>query len=304
MLCKFPDCPHLTLMDRPIIPAILPENAMPTEGPLSFTPESLNFLNEVERRSPKAKEFYRRMHETGGTHVTWLVWPYRPRTLWTPRSALLFRQASIFFLDCGRGPFAVTADHVYEKYLEDCDITGVDNAQFANVGGFKLKERLIARGTNVRADIATFQIAPDEIAAAGKQPVRGIDGAWPPPPDEGQAVYIGGFPACEHDRIAGKDVSFALHSAIVPLTRITEHQLCCQFDRKRWFDIRGAGLPPVGYEYGGMSGGPMLQPTYDHERGTWGWRLVGVVSEALSVEGFERITAVRAHLIMPDGRIG
>ena len=60
-------------------------------------------------------------------------------------------------------------------------------------------------------------------------------------------------------------------------------------------------MPPVGYDLGGVSGGPMLQPVY---RGAWGWRLVGVISEAIMVEEFERITAVRAHHILPDGRIG
>jgi hypothetical protein len=40
------------------------------------------------------------------------------------------------------------------------------------------------------------------------------------------------------------------------------YQLCCQFDRRYWVDIRGLGLPPVGYELGGISGGPMLQPIF------------------------------------------
>jgi hypothetical protein len=46
----------------------------------------------------------------------------------------------------------------------------------------------------------------------------------------------------------------------------------------------------------------MLQPVY--QDGVWGWRLVGVISEAIMVQEFERITAVRAHFILPDGRIG
>lgn len=206
----------------------------------------------------------------------------------------------MFFLDCGRGPFAVTADHVYEKYLEDSERTGTDNAQIANVGDFNLKERLIARGKNYGVDIATFQITPDEIAA-GKRAARGIDGPWPAPPNAGEAVYIGGFPACERDRIAGKDFSFGLHSAIVQLTSFTEHQLCCQFEREHWFDVRGIGLPQVGYDHGGMSGGPMLQPIF--KDGAWDWQLAGVISEAVSVQDFERVTAVRAHFILPDGRL-
>ncbi len=45
----------------------------------------------------------------------------------------------------------------------------------------------------------------------------------------------------------------------------------------------------------------MLQPVY--KDGQWGWRLVGVISEAVSAHDFERVTAVRAHFILPDGRL-
>jgi hypothetical protein len=30
---------------------------------------------------------------------------------------------------------------------------------------------------------------------------------------------------------------------------------------------------------------------------------MGLISEAISMEGFERVTAVRAHFILPDGRL-
>ena len=45
----------------------------------------------------------------------------------------------------------------------------------------------------------------------------------------------------------------------------------------------------------------MLQPIYVD--GAWGWRLVGVISEAIVEQDFETITAVRAHFILPDGRL-
>jgi len=54
-------------------------------------------------------------------------------------------------------------------------------------------------------------------------------------------------------------------------------------------------------DLGGASGGLVLQPIY--ENGTWGWRLVGVISEAIMAVQFERITAVRAHFLLPDGHI-
>jgi hypothetical protein len=44
----------------------------------------------------------------------------------------------------------------------------------------------------------------------------------------------------------------------------------------------------------------MLQPVF--QDGSWDWRLVGVISEAISLD-FERVTAVRAHFILPDGHL-
>ncbi len=206
----------------------------------------------------------------------------------------------MFFLDCGRGAFAVTADHVYDGFLEDRDERRIRSSQIGNVA-FDPEDRLIARGKHLGVDIATFRVTPEEIAATGKRIVEGTDGAWPPPPNDGEAVFFGGFPAQERIPLAAYEISFGLHSAMVPLTSHTEYQLCCQLDRDSRVDVRDLGLPPDGYDLGGVSGGPMLQPVY--RNGAWGWRLVGVLSEARAMGSFERITAVRAHFILPDGRV-
>ena len=291
--------PHVLGMNRTIIPTTLPQDDRPAADPQPYSPEWLNALNDAQRQSPEIKEFSRRMHDSGAKHVTWLFWHYQERDLWTPLFALS-HHGSMFFLDCGRGPFAVTAGHVYDAYLEHVHERHVRGTQVGDIG-FDPQERLIASGKHLGLDIATFRITPAEIAATGKKIIRGTDGPWPPPPNEGEVVYFGGFPECERDRIADKEFSFGLHSAMVPLTSFTEHQLCCQFDRKYWMDIRGLGLPPVGYELSGASGGPILQPVF--KDGEWDWRLVGVISEGVMAEDFERITAVRAHFILPDGRL-
>jgi hypothetical protein len=173
--------------------------------------------------------------------------------------------------------------------------------QIGNIA-FDLEERLIDCGSERKIDIATFRITPEEITALGKKIIIGTDGAWPPPPNLNEVVYFGGFPRCERIEIKQLEYSFGLHSGMVPLTDFTDHQLGCSFNRRYWIDVRGLGLPPVGYDLGGVSGGPMLQPVY--RDGTWGWRLVGVISEAIMLEEFERITAVRAHYIFPTGKIG
>ena len=283
-------------MNGLIIPT-LPKTLAPSEAPQPFTLEYLNGLSEEERKSPEMQEFGRRMNNSGSEYVALFVWRYQSKVIETP---FLPRQGSMFFLDCGRGPFAVTAGHVFEQFVEDHRLRRIRSCQVGNIG-FRPEDRLIAWGKNLGLDIATFKVTPEEIAAMGKRIVQGTDDAWPPPPNRDEAVFFGGFPGSERDSIGPHEMVFGLYSAMPRLTSYTEHQVCCQFAREDWIDVRGLGLPQVGYDLGGVSGGPMLQPIFID--GAWGWRLVGVISEAVSVEGFERVTAVRAHFILPDGRL-
>jgi hypothetical protein len=297
--CPQPGCCYGFCMEKPVLVPSLPEDVAPAAALQPYTPEQLNSLTEEQRQSPEFKEFYRRMHNSGAEYVSWLFWRYQSRLIETP---LLPSQGSMFFLDCGRGPFAVTAGHVFDAFVEHCSKYRVRGCQIGNVE-FNPQERLIASGKDLRIDIASFRVTREEIAATGKKIVQGIDGPWPRPPNRDEAVFLGGFPGCERDQIGRREIVFGLHSAMPRLTSFTEHQLCCQFDRSGWVDVRELGLPPVGYDLGGISGGPMLQPIFDNDNGAWGWRLIGVISEAISVEGFERVTAVRARFILPDGRI-
>jgi hypothetical protein len=66
-----------------MIPATLPEAGTPAAAPQPYSPEWLNALNDAQRQSPEIKEFSRRMHDSGGEHVTWLVWHYQEKGLWT-----------------------------------------------------------------------------------------------------------------------------------------------------------------------------------------------------------------------------
>ena len=266
--------------------------------PVPYSPAWLNALTYEEKQSLPIRNFSRALHDDGCAHVAWLLWSTQEEEKPTP---LDYRQGSMFFLDCGRGPFAVTAGHVFEQFVKDRSTLRVRGCQIGNVG-FNPEERLIDWGRDRRIDIATFRITPEQIGQIDKKVVRGTDGAWPPPPNLGEAVFFGGFPGGERIKLASMEFSFGLHGAMTPLTDFTDYQLGCRFDRQYWVDVRGLGLPPVGYDLGGVSGGPMLQPIY--ENGTWSWRLIGVLSEARMEQDFERITAVRAHFILPDGRIG
>jgi hypothetical protein len=276
---------------------------MPAPAPIvddldaAFSPERLNAMSMAERTSDVVKPFLLRRHNDAAAHVLWWLWRIQEKGAPTPLEP---KQGSIFFLDCSRGPFAVTAAHVFDGFLRDRQTHRVRSCQIGNVA-FNPEERLIASGTQQGIDIATFRVTPEDIVATGKRIVRGTDGVWPPPPNIGEAVFFGGFPGVERVPVAPHEISFGLYGAMVPLTDFTEYQLCARMEPEYRLDVRDLGLPPKGYDLGGVSGGPMLQPVFQDN--VWGWRLVGVLSEAVAVQGFERVTAVRAHFILPDGRL-
>src|SRR5277367_3961808 len=107
-----------------------------------FTPERLNAMSPEERVSESMKAFSRRRHDDGAAHVTWWLWRTQERKELTQ---LKPSQGSMFFLDCGRGAFAVTADHVYDGFLEDLDERRVRSCQIGNVAFDDPEDRLIAR---------------------------------------------------------------------------------------------------------------------------------------------------------------
>lgn len=66
------------------------------------------------------------------------------------------------------------------------------------------------------------------------------------------------------------------------------------FNRANWIDVMGLGLPPERYDFGGISGGPMLSVIERH--GLRSWALAGVIYEGpnpSTEEGAKRLKASR-----------
>ncbi len=262
-----------------------------------YSPEWLNGLDEAEKRSVAESEFTRKLHDNGGAHITWLFWRGRSRIIGGPP---IVHNASAFLLDCGRGPFVVTAGHVFSHFVRDKRRAQRIVLQLGNIA-FDLEERLIDSGHDRRIDIATFRIEAAEVSQLGKKIVIGTEGAWPQPPNKGEVVFFGGFLGSQRVAIASNEVSFGLHLGMTPVSDFTDHQIRCRLERENWVDVRRLGLPLPGYDLGGVSGGPLLAPVYLNEK--WSWRLAGVISEAQMLKEYEAFTAVRAHFILPDGKI-
>src|SRR5258705_12801779 len=84
-----------------------------SNGAVPYGPEWLNALTDTEKQSVAMTDFSRSLHNSGGEHVAWLLWSTQQKAMPTPFE---YRQGSVFFLDCGRGPFAVTAGHRFEPF--------------------------------------------------------------------------------------------------------------------------------------------------------------------------------------------
>jgi hypothetical protein len=201
------------------------------------------------------------------------------------------RNGSIFFIDTGVGLFGVTAKHVYQDYASA--VAGKPSrCQIDNIL-FDPTERLISMGT--KFDIATFRITPNELQTLAKLTIP-----WPPLiPDVGDMVLFAGFPGPEKkvsastnsidvrtyaakwviDSVSGRDVSMIRP----PDSEVT--------------DVNGSGFPAREYNFGGMSGGPVVAV---FDRGPiFSCGLSGVIYELH--QGFEIVKAARADFIREDG---
>src|SRR5947209_5425288 len=239
-----------------------------------YSPQWLNSLSDEEKQTVAAGQFGRQMHDSGAAHITWLFWRGPHRIIGAPP---IVHNGSAFILDCGAGPFLVTAAHVFSQFLIDKRKARRIALQIGNLA-FDLEDRLIDCGADRRVDIATFRITADEITALEKQVVVGSSDVWPAPPNPGEIAFFGGFLGTQRIAVAPNETSFGLYIAMTPVTDLTEHQIRCRFDRRNWVDVRGLGLPLPGFNLGGVSGGPLLTPTYVNNE--WTWRLAGVISEA------------------------
>jgi hypothetical protein len=211
------------------------------------------------------------------------------------------RSGSASLVDRGSGILAITAEHVFRGYCE-----AKDTAQWivCHLGGalFDPDANLIA--CNDDLDIATFVVSADLLAQIGKPVVPPDEPNWAPlDPHEGGFAFFAGFPAQSRGIIAsGRALAAVPYFAMPPITSVTVRQITCRFEREKMIDFSGSGLPPQGYDIGGVSGGPMLMPALT-DRGII-WRFAGVIVEAAAGDLFEQVVAVRETFIQPNGHIG
>ena len=227
-----------------------------------------------------------------------------------PSGALKVRNGSCFFLDAGSGVFGVTAAHVIRQLQAAQSENPKMSCQLGSELSFELggKNRLIAIHDEI--DIATFQIGAAEIATINKASLTGHQKTWPPaPPQVDRGVYHCGFPGVSTIWLSPREVSFGAAPGAGVASSISPTDVSTLIERKNLLDVMGLGLPPSNFDFGGISGGPML--TVVEDKGLRSWRLAGVIYEGPNtsadpeeaIADLEIIRARRADFLLPNGQL-
>lgn len=219
------------------------------------------------------------------------------------------KNGSAFFLDTGSRLFGVTAAHVVSKWRSDLAKQKVV-ASFIGGRGTTLPidpSRFI--DIDDKIDIATFAITERQVASIGHTVLTGYQKAWPPgPPQVDRGLYYCGFPGNGRIWLSANEISFGAVPGSGVATSVSEVDISSLIEREHLMPALGHGIPPENFDFGGISGGPMLTVIETTIRS---WALAGVIyqgpnpstDEQEAIAGLEIIKARRAHFILPDGTL-
>lgn len=223
------------------------------------------------------------------------------------------KQGSAFFLDTGERIFAVTAAHVVTECLEDTKsgmfVQCMIGSKYGTPVPFHIGDRLIDAHEGV--DIATLWFTPEEIQQTGREILKGYyHPRWPPPmAEKDRGVTYCGFPGKGRKRLAPKEISFGCVTMGGIANNSHERSLSILIEREHLLQQLGDESMPENFDFGGISGGPVLAIV--ESLTIRSWMPAGVIIqgpnpsgiEGESISGLEIIRARPIHFIKPDGFI-
>jgi hypothetical protein len=216
---------------------------------------------------------------------------------------------TVFVLNTGVATFAVTAAHVVQEFFNDSKFPNV-HCMIASHEKSPLRiplgDRII--DANEEIDIATFRITPEEIQYLNRMVLQGHVRDWPPKPAEvgGPATYCG-FPGVGRRSIEQGVVFGAVPMAGI-VTNSHETTTSIFIERDHLVRVLGNNDMPENFNFGGMSGGPLLAIIQAEVMRTW--RPAGVIIQGPNpgdvptqeaIQGLEIIRARPIHFIKADG---
>lgn len=221
------------------------------------------------------------------------------------RRPFILDNGSAFLLDCGAGPFLVTANHVYQGFLASKG----EHADAVCVVGelrFDLIGRMIA--SDPAYDVATFRVTQDEIrkfasSTSSNIVLTGSQVFWPPaPPSIGSGVFFVGFPGDGREMRPYRggslvEIDWVGYTALAVASGVSSTDITLVFDHDHDFDVGLRPAIPSDWALGGCSGAPLLTFVEQHE--VFSWRLGGIIYESSSLI----LKASRADCLNADGTI-
>ena len=236
--------------------------------------------------------------------------------LWTLRGKLnetIVTGGSAFFVNTGEKVFAVTASHVVEKCLADSKSQAFSGctlgSEHGNPVSFHLGDRLI--DAHAKIDIATFRVSPEEIQKTGRTVLEGYSYPnWPPPlPMKDRGVIFCGFPRVGRRWSSKAKISLGRIALSGVASSSHEYAISIQIERENLFRVLGDEPLSEYYDFGGISGGPVIAIV--EKNNIRSWMPAGVIIEGPnsggnqneSISGFEIIKARPMHFILPNGEL-
>lgn len=213
---------------------------------------------------------------------------------WHSPTAGIMHNGTVCFVDTGQRIIGITADHVYQGYLDDRAQNDKFVCQFGNQV-VRPEDRLIDR--NKRFDLATFALP--ERKGDARTYLAAPNTEWPPARlAEGEWVLYGGYPGTLREAKETK-AEFDFESIFTQVRQVTPQNIILEVNYAEmfWPD------PPEGRQVNtvpdGASGGPVywVNETSPLTHLT----LVGFISQYQEVYG--TMLAKHADLIRADGSI-
>jgi hypothetical protein len=181
-----------------------------------------------------------------------------------PDGVLYTRNGTAFFLQTEDALFGVTAANVIEgprSWREHCQDHGRKTLRLGGKDGTSTAFHWDARcvDINLEMDIATFMVSQREIEQINRRAYAGLQSTWPPElPNERQGIMYAGFPGCGTRQLSSEAVQFGVACGAGLISSVSMRNVSSLVERDHLEPVLGEGIPPENYDYGGISGAPML----------------------------------------------
>jgi hypothetical protein len=224
------------------------------------------------------------------------------------------RNGTAFFLRTPEALFGVTAAHLIEGkggWRESCAEFGNAPLRLGAKNGASIPLEWDARCVDIdlEIDIATFMISPREIASIERVPYGGLQTRRPPPPPLANVgITYAGFPGVGTRNLSRAAVQFGILCGTGLVSSINDREISTLLEREHLEPVLGEGIVPENYNFGGISGGPVIYNVLT-QRDLLVNALAGVIVAGPnpsvdcgeSIPGFELFQARRADFIRADG---